>query len=837
MRRVLIRCGILLAVFIVAVIGFSYITNRENTDMTADIQSPTFPYISFMTGDITVNPLMGYIEDMDIPTMRDTITPISNYKVRMNIHDSVAVVKLCKYEVYSLDGKEVLYNDAIEKPGKEITLQFDQENLLGSEKVLKVTLRLEDDTEVYYYTRIVDSEPMNAGVNLAYIQTFFNAEFDKAAAAEYKDNMEPDSSADNSTFQTVTIQSDFDNISWGNLEPAVIGEPSWNIKEINSTYTAVELNYQVSCKGEGNEYDIYNISEFFRVRNGGSQVYILDYHRTMNQVFNGSGKVVDSKGIVLGITDGKVDYMTDKEGSMVSFVQERELWSYNKKDGEISLVFSFGGQETSDIRYYYDQHQVTLVSVEDNGSTTFTVSGYMNRGIHEGQTGVAIYYFDSEKNAVEEKAFIPSNKSYSIIQKDEERMVYYNNDNQLLHILLNGDLYEINLDEDTREVLVEDMAAGQYVSSQDGHMFAYQVDGSAEDAQEIAVLNLVTSKRYEVQTSDDQCITPLGFVGDDFVYGVARQEDVGTTISGEKIVPMYKLEITDGKKNILKTYEVENVYLLDVFVEGGLVTLNRAVKDGSAYSATEPDYIASNEEKADSNIYLESYVTELKKTQMRLTYQNGVDNQNVKLLQPKQVVFKSSANLKLEEVETGGKYFVYAYGDLQDVYSKAGYAVERAAELAGVAVTSSQAYVWEKLGRDFSYLNENVGAFHTEEGESALAACLRKIVEYEGGSIDAAAELEAGKSPMDILDEFSGGEALDLTGRTVDQAIYAVAKGRPVIAVTGDNQAILLVGFDNKTVTYIDPSSGTQSTVATETLEEMAGASGNTFIAYTKISD
>ena len=837
MRNILIRIGILAAVFIVAVIGFSYLTNRENTDMTADIQGATLPYISFKTGDITVNQLVGYTARMDIPSMRDTITPVSNYKVRMNIHDSGTEVKLCKYEVYSLDGQEVLYRDAIEYPEAENTLQFDQENLLGSEKVLVVTLRMEDDVEVYYYTRIVDSEPMNVGVNLSYIQSFFNAEHDKTAFDEFKNKMEPDSSADNTTFQTVTIKSNFDNISWGELKPTVIGKPDWNIKEVNSTYTSVELNYRVTCKGEENEFDTYNINECFMVRYGGSSVYLLDYHRTMNQIFEGSANVVDEKGILLGIAPHNVQYMTDDDGSMVSFVQERELWSYNKKEGEISLVFSFDGQENNDIRYHYDQHEITLISVDNNGSTTFAVTGYMNRGAHEGQTGAAIYYFDSEKNAVEEKVFIPSDKSYSVIKNKGERMIYYSDDNQLLHILQNGTLYEINTEKDTREVLVEDMAEGQYVSSSDGHIFAYQVGGSVEDSQKIAVLNLSTGKNYEVNADDGESILPLGFVNEDFVYGVSKKDDTGTTISGETVIPMYKLEITDNKKNIVKTYQVENVYLLDIFVNDGLITLNRAARDGSVYTSIDSDYISSNKNKTNSNIYLKSYTTELKKTQMRLAYQDGIDNQNVKLLQPKQVVFKSTESLKLEDVETSGKYYVFAHGELQDVYSKASYAVKRAAELSGVAVTSNQAYVWERRGRDDNYLNENVGAFMVGEGESSLAACLRKIIEYEGGSIDTAAKLDEGKSPMDILDEFSGGEALDLTGCTVDEALYAVGRGRPVIAITGDNQAVLLVGYSSKTVTYIDPSSGAQTAVTTEVLGAMVSAGGNTFIAYTKISE
>lgn len=832
MKKIIIRAGVLAAIFIVAVIGFSFITNRENTDMTVDIQSATFPYISFKTGDIEVNPLVGHTEEMDIPTLRDTITPVSDYKVRMNINEG-AGVKLCKYAVYSLDGEEVLYENIIEQPEKENVLEFDQEGLLESEKVLRVMLRMENDQEVYYYTRIVDSEPMNVGMNLAYIQSFFNTEHDKTAFAEYKDKMEPDASADNRTFQTVTIQSDFDNISWGELEPRVIDNVSWSLKEINSTYTSVELDYRVICNGEENEYDTYNIKEFFRVRSENSSVYLLDYYRTMNQIFDGSKEIVDQKGIILGINEDDVEYLCDKEGAMVTFVVEREVWSFNKNTGEISMVFRFDSDESKDIRYRYAQHDVRLILVEEDGSTTFTVEGYMNRGVHEGQTGVAIYYFDSEKNAVEEKAFIASKKSYAVLQKDEERMVYYNNKNQVVHVLLEGKLYEIDLEEETRNILVEDLLQGQYVSSEDGHMFAYAKEGE-EGAPIIQVMNLSSGKSYEVKANEGENVCPLGFVNNDFVYGVERAQDEGRTISGEALLPMYKVEITDSSLKIQKTYEIENIYLSDIFVENGLITVNRVSRVGDLYTSIEPDYISSNEEKDDSNITLESYTTDLKKRQLRLAYQNGLKNQRIKLLQPKQVVFKSSERLELEESPSTGKYYVYAHGELQNVYNKASYAVNQASELLGVAVTSEQLYVWERIGRDDTYVNENIEVFQVQEGESALMACLRRVIEYEGNSVDIKSEFETGKTAIDILAEYSGGEALDLTGCGVEEILYMVGKGRPVIAVIDESQAILLVGYDSQNITYLNPLDGTMNTVSTQGMEDMVNGSGNTFIAYTK---
>ena len=38
---------------------------------------------------------------------------------------------------------------------------------------------------------------------------------------------------------------------------------------------------------------------------------------------------------------------------------------------------------------------------------TFAVYGYMNRGEHEGQVGVAVYYYNVEQSSVEEKGVYP----------------------------------------------------------------------------------------------------------------------------------------------------------------------------------------------------------------------------------------------------------------------------------------------------------------------------------------------------------------------------------------------------------------------------------------------
>ena len=72
-----IRIGVLSVVFILAVIVSSLITNRGADDMTADMGEATLPRVKFMMGEYEINTLVGYLDEMDITAMRDTITPVN----------------------------------------------------------------------------------------------------------------------------------------------------------------------------------------------------------------------------------------------------------------------------------------------------------------------------------------------------------------------------------------------------------------------------------------------------------------------------------------------------------------------------------------------------------------------------------------------------------------------------------------------------------------------------------------------------------------------------------------------------------------------------------------
>ena len=111
---------------------------------------------------------------------------------------------------------------------------------------------------------------------------------------------------------------------------------------------------------------------------------------------------------------------------------------------------------------------------------------------------------------------------------------------------------------------------------------------------------------------------------------------------------MYKVEIQNSKGKTVKTYEQKEIYILGAKMEKNRVILERAVRDGSIYTSTAEEYISNNEEQKESNIYLDSYVTELKKKQMRLTYEDGISDKEPKVLKPKQVMFENPTTITFD---------------------------------------------------------------------------------------------------------------------------------------------------------------------------------------------
>lgn len=834
MKEKVKRAGILTFVFLIAVIVFSFLTNQGNADMTADMGGATLPRIQIVSGEYEINPLVGYVSEMNIGKMRSTITPVDFQSgIALRIEEGVLPIKALTYEVCSSDGKEILYKEKRKEIGEEPSLTFPGLELADREAILKLTLHTEKQ-DIYYYTRICTKEETDSDACLAFAERFHNMTFGKEnteSIAAYLENGTEDDETEN--LQKVTIHSDAEHLTWGELRPQIKGEVSRSIKEISGNYMTIVYDYEVECAGEQDETEVYQIREYLKVRYAEGTEYLLDYERTMEQELDASENVLDNNGILLGIAKEEFPYMANEAGTIVSFVQAGELWNYNQSQDALSLVFSFADSEGYDIRNLCKEHEIQIVSVNEQGDTTFKVIGYMNRGEHEGEVGTAIYFFDIEKNFVEEKAFIPDHISSEILLKEQEQLVYYNEQQEVLYAMKEGTLYKVDLEKGKKEALVENLEKDQYVSSKDGRLLAYQTVSSLENAEEVKVLDFVTGKERTVTCSSGEFIRPLGFISEDFVYGIGRKEDAGAFVTGEHVCPMYKLEIRDTDNEVVKIYQADQVYVTGVTVEEKMLILDRVVKNESVYTAVAKDYITSNEEVEKSNISVETYTSDEKERQVRIKYESGISDKKPKLLKPKQVLFENPVLIPFEEEGEAEVFYTYGKGKLFGIYASAADAIRQANENQGLVVSESQKYVWERGNRSLVYDIAGVDLSPYQEGNT-LAAALNRLFAYEGKTVDAAGEMAAGKKPIEILQEQFLGNVLDLHGCSPEELCYILGKGTPIIAMTDLNNAVLLIGYNDSMITYVKPDTGEKVSVPYEELEALTVASGNTYLGYLK---
>lgn len=68
---------------------------------------------------------------------------------------------------------------------------------------------------------------------------------------------------------------------------------------------------------------------------------------------------------MLGLRRRTWKYETNTDGTIVAFIGDNQLWHYDKKEDEMSLVFGFADAENMDVRTLCDLHDIRLISVDE----------------------------------------------------------------------------------------------------------------------------------------------------------------------------------------------------------------------------------------------------------------------------------------------------------------------------------------------------------------------------------------------------------------------------------------------------------------------------------------
>lgn len=458
MKRFLRRFGVLFLVFILGVAGTAILMNSRSTDDRSDMNNPVLPEVMVDFGGTLSNLMHGYREPMQADFVRECVTPLDTTRqLQLVIDPHESEVKSLAYEVRSSDGRKVIENrkiNALEEAEGYLrtSIEISSGLLMNQEYSMQITLDT-DTGEAYYYTRVVSRSATKVSEYVAFAKEFARKCMDKTMADELSVYLEVAETGVRN-FNDVSISSSLSDISWGNLLPQMSREGSPVIKDINETTASIQLEYEITANNDEGKAEYYNVTDFFRMRYTESRIMLLDFQRSASQVFDPQLSVISDRGLLLGVGDKEVSYMTNEEAEVVAFVREGELWTYVPESGKFVDVFSFRKQENSDFRDASTEHGIKLLSVEKDGDVNFMVYGYMSRGNHEGYSGVGVYHYSNDQNMVEEKVFIPSTESYEFLNDDLGILSYVNKENQLF-LVLAKDLYQININESSYEILAE----------------------------------------------------------------------------------------------------------------------------------------------------------------------------------------------------------------------------------------------------------------------------------------------------------------------------------------------------------------------------------------------
>lgn len=223
------------------------------------------------------------------------------------------------------------------------------------------------------------------------------------------------------------------------------------------------------------------------------------------------------------------------------------------------------------------------------------------------------------------------------------KMLSYVSRTNIFYFILNGDIYAVSLDSRSYEIMAENLEVGRFQVSPDQSFLVWQEGKSAEASVSLVHMNLNTQMRRKIDAGIGSYIKPIGFMGNDLIYGVARQEDIYTDSYGISTFPMYEIIIMDENGTILKEYGSEGIYVTDGQIMDNQLNMSRVMKreDGSYVEAAD-DQIVNNIEQETGINTLERPVTEKYETIVQIVVKNTIDEKALQILTPKEVLLRET---------------------------------------------------------------------------------------------------------------------------------------------------------------------------------------------------
>lgn len=810
---------ILLLVFAVAAVVYFIHPIGKNeehgvTEYTA-MEKARFPVLYAKMGDREMAPVFGQTEERGTTAGRGSLIVLPEdrrLQIRLTEASDISEVR---YEIRSLDTEDLIERtkiDSLETSADgagDAAAVLPIQNLLSADKeyLLGVCASLKDGTEAWYYMRIAEQGKSHVDEMLALAEDFSSKTYQYSDAQSLAMYMETSPSANSTSLGTVTLKDTFTQLTWGSLNAQRTGNAYTKLKELSGNLANVEITSRVTAVN-GDKTENYEVTENFTMKWSSQRIYMMDYERTATELFTGDEDLFAGKRITLGIGSGDgVHALKSSGGQYTAFVTDRELWAYDSGENVGARVFAFGGAASDDIRDNVPEHGVELLSVDEDGGIDFIVYGRMNRGTHEGTTGIAYYHYDMGQNALEEKFFIPSTEPFEELKEDLS-VLAYRGMNEIFYFYMDHGIYGIDLKSLEYVSLASGLTKDQFAVSADHSRAAWQENTGIWDSPTIQIMDLDTGDKTQIGGKSGSVLRILGFVGNDCIYGTGDSGDY--LMSNGRVMGLYlrSLDIADRDMKSVMHYEKNGSWIREVSVDDSRIHIRTVNSRDGFFGTYSEDTLVCNAEilpgKTDA---IGWYASDQKGQVLFVQLDRDVDagKRKIRTASPKLAESTQTITPAGNGSVRVTEFYAYGRGKFLGRFVDFADAAAAAYDHMGFVTAGRDRKIWIRANRANSYYIRDV--------QSAVQLLERYKESFQKNETSE-----------------DGTFFLDASGSTLLQALYFVGQNLPVLAYTGEGTCLYLTGYDQTHVRVYHPENGSTEVWSTETANQVLGEAGYDFI-------
>ena len=410
----------------------------------------------------------------------------------------------------------------------------------------------------------------------------------------------------------------------------------------------------------------------------------------------------------------------------------------------------------------------------------------------------------------------------------------YLNGSDIFYFAIDDRIYSYNLVSEKLTSLAENIGERNFTIIPESSSYVWESAQTDGLATEITVMNLETADTTVIPSGEGNYIRLIGVMGTNVVYGIGKVEDIASTTEGTAIYAMKTVEIMNKDNAVIKSYNKKKVYVTGASVSGNIVYLKRAKREGKTYKNISDDNILNRMNDVRSKVEVTERITDKMMTEKYISFPSSFVMEEVpKVETALMYVVKEEKALYLGDTEEALKYYVYAKGGITDSFSSPAEAIINADNEQGVVISSKNQMVWERGGRFLSNTVSGIENVRSGSGVTSIDACVYMLLNSEYLGVSMSDIKKSGKSMLAMIGEYIK-EPVNLTGCNLDQILYFVSAGKPVIAMKDNKNAVLITAYNSSTVTIYDPASGESQTMYHANADKMFADAGNIYVSYMK---